>query len=518
MKLPIPAPDLQRDLKEFDIWITPSLGEITDTDKFKEELARVTRIFEELGQATGYFQDERHCAPGAIAQTFAQLANGRPEAERAELFKSLASTLYLVTGKSDNNSKCQFPLFLRDIARWDKLPSVTRRINKKTGAETKSVRDKALPRTLESDAYMGLIAAIDNGATESRLLEQFVSFLLMGEDAVRQFWSLGFSYYALKQFGRGYERNLLSPIVIFKVRGSVSASGGHKPEAILRSHLESWGLIPDKDFNLADVIVDREGQGKDEKTRAYDFVLPYRTPGWFPEWQNRIMMQSQFYAGDSGSVSHKNVDQTKTSRDRVLEKFKNTRFVEYVDGAGYFSSLNSDLRKILAMETTHSFIQIRSAPIRLRRELQALGFVTPLEIEHALIQSSGEEDEIGAKLVAQGYRAEEVRRAIEHATDHGVIRKEGTKLALHEGRREIVRQHLLLDVLSIHGRDVQLGTAASAASVLVSGHGAFFGLEMDELVNSAVANGGELREDISHSQTFAADIKALSQRGFTMMR
>ncbi len=100
-------------------------------------------------------------------------------------------------------------------------------------------------------------------------------------------------------------------------------------------------------------------------------------------------------------MSHKNVDQTKTSRDRVLQKFQGTRFVEYVDGAGYFSSLNSDLRKILAMETTHSFIQIRSAPIRLRRELQALGFLTPLEIEHALIQSSGDEAEIGAALVAQ---------------------------------------------------------------------------------------------------------------------
>lgn len=235
MKLPIPARDLQRDLKEFDIWITPSLGEITDTDKFREELGRVTRIFEELGQATSNFQDERHCAPGAIAQTFAQLANGRSEAERAELFKSLASTLFLVTGKSDNNSKCQFPLFLRDVARWGTLPSVTRRRGRVV------VEQSPLPRTIKSDDFMDLVAAIENSADKSRLLEQFVSFLLMGEDAVRQFWSLGFSYYALKQFGRGYERNLLSPIVIFKVRGSVSASGGHKPEAILRGYLESWG-------------------------------------------------------------------------------------------------------------------------------------------------------------------------------------------------------------------------------------------------------------------------------------
>jgi hypothetical protein len=348
MKLPIPNRDLSRDLKEFDIWITPSLGEITETDKFKEELARVTLIFEELGQATGYFQDERHCEPSAIAQTFSKIANGQGKEKRAELFKSLASTLYLVTGKSDNNSKCQFPLFLRDVARWNTLPSVTSR----RGGTI--IEQRPLPRTIKSDDFMNLVAAIESSSDESRLLEQFVSFLLMGENAVRQFWSLGFSYYALKNFERGYERNLLSPIVIFKVRGSVSASGGHKPEAILRGYLENWGLIPGEDFNLADVIVDGNGQDRDKKTRAYDFVLPYLTPGWSPEWEDRIMMQSQFYAGDSGSVSHKNVDQTQTSRDRVLQKFKGTKFVEYVDGAGYFSSLNSDLRKILAMSGASS--------------------------------------------------------------------------------------------------------------------------------------------------------------------
>ena len=512
MKLPIPTRELQRDLREFDIWITPSLGEITDTEKFKDELARVTRIFEELGQATSNFQDERHCQPGAIAQTFARIGNGKPAEERAELFKSLASTLYIVTGKSDNNLKCQFPLFLRDVARWETLPSFTYR----RGCMV--VEQSPLPRTIKSDDFMDLVAKIENSTEESRLLEQFVSFLLMGNDAVRQFWTLGYSYYALKQFGKGYERNLLSPIVIFKVRGSVSASGGHKPEAILREYLENWGLTPNVDFNLADVIVDGEGQGRDEKSRAYDFVLPYRTPEWFPEWNNRILMQSQFYAGDSGSVSHKNVDQTKTSRVRVLEKFGGTRFVEYVDGAGYFSSLNSDLRKIIAMSTTHSFTQIRSAPVRLRRELQSIGFLTPLEIEHALIRSSGDETEVGEMLVNDGYQPKEIQRALKQAAITGVIGREGTKLKLRDERREIVRQYLLLDVLAIHGKDVQPGTLATAASVLIPGYGPFHGLDVDELVNIAVATSGVLQDDIEHSKTFAADIKALSQRGFMMMR
>jgi len=511
MKLIIPAPDLQRDLEEFDIWITPSLGEITETEKFKEELQRTTNIFEEIGKHTEGFKNEERFTPFTIAKIFTQLAEEKEEFERSEIFKSLASTLFLVTGKSDNNSKCQFPLFLRDVARWDSLPSVTRRQGRKI------LENSALPRTIKSDDFMNLVAAIERGADESRLLEQFVSFLLMHEDAIKQFWALGFSYCALKKFGRGYEQNLLSPIVIFKVRGSVSASGGHEPENILRGLMENWGLIQGEDFNLNDVIVDA-GEGRDQKTRAYDFVLPYKTPGWFPEWQHRIMIQSQFYAGDSGSVSHKNVDQTRTSRSRVLKKFQDARFIEYVDGAGYFSSLNSDLRKLLAMETTHSFIQIRSAPIRLRRELQALGYLTPLEIEHALIQSQGDVGKTGENLLEQGYSKNEIDRAVNRAIKNEIIHKKGSKLILLENRRSIVRQYLLLDTLSRNGRNMISASNISPASVLIPGSGAFCGLEMDAMVNFALAVAGELTEEISNSRILAADIKSLSKSGFIMVR
>ena len=35
-------------------------------------------------------------------------------------------------------------------------------------------------------------------------------------------------------------------------------------------------------------------------------ALPYKVDGW----GRKVLIQSQYYAGDSGSVSHKNVDQT----------------------------------------------------------------------------------------------------------------------------------------------------------------------------------------------------------------
>lgn len=512
MKLPIPARDLHRDLKEFDIWITPSLGEITDTDIFRSELNRISFIFDELGKATENFQDENHCQPGKIARTFIRIANDKPEVERAELLKALASTLYLVTGKSDNNVKCQFPLFLRDVAQWEALPMVATQKGKTV------IKKRLLPRTIKSDDFMDLISSLDNNSEKIRLLEQFVNFLLKGTDAIRQFWSLGFSYHALKQFNKGYERNLLSPIVIFKVRGSATASGGHKPESILRWNLEQWGLIPDEDFNLNDIVVDNNEQVTKEKTRAYDFVLPYKSPGWAPEWRQRIMMQCQFYAGDSGSVSHKNVDQTNTSRKRVLQKFPGTRFVEFVDGAGYFSSLNGDLQRLLGMETTHSFVQIRSIPIRLRRELQSLGFLIPLEIEHAIIRSNGEKVDVGEILMKERYTQQEVQRAIGRAVATEIIKTNGHTLQIRDDRREIIRQHFLLDMIATNGYQIDPKAQETMGNILIPGYGMFYGTELDELVKIAIDNAGILRDDISHSQTFASDIKALSRRGFVMVR
>lgn len=103
----------------------------------------------------------------------------------------------------------------------------------------------------------------------------------------------------------------------------------------------------------------------------------------------KIFIQSQFYAGDSGSVSHKVVDQTDSSREVTIKKFPQAVFIEYLDGAGYFSALNGDLQRMLAKPTTKNFIQINSAPLKLRRELQGIDFITTLEIEHAIIMTDG---------------------------------------------------------------------------------------------------------------------------------
>ena len=520
MKLPIPARDITRDLREFDIWITPSLGEITETAKFREELDQVAKVFDLLGTATENFKDVQSCAPTNVASSFAAIARGQSEMERARLFRALAATLFIVTGKSDNNSKCQFPLFLRDSAKWSEIPSVRRSKRKNSSVEPKVFGKRPLPRILDSDTFMNLVAAIEDESIERRLLEQIVSFLLKDEDAMRQLWSIGHSYSGLKQLNKGYERDLLAPLVVFKIRGSVSASGGHKPEHLLRILLESWGLIGGVDFNLIDAIAEGSTEElSDVKTRAYDFILPYKAVGWDQRKDGIILIQSQFYAGDSGSVSHKNVDQTSTSRESVLKPFPAARFIEYVDGAGYFSSLNGDLRKLLAMESTHSFFQVRSAAVRLRRELQDIGFLTPLDIETALsVQSSASRDEASLALVADGYTREIVDARINQAVECHFIREDSGKLFIREERREIVRKQLILDAIAINGQAYDNPASAPRGVVFIPGYGPFFGMSLSDIALVCAKISGLFSEELKQATIFSRDIDALLQAGSVLMR
>ena len=120
-------------------------------------------------------------------------------------------------------------------------------------------------------------------------------------------------------------------------------------------------------------------------------------------------------------MSHKNLDQTSTSRTAVLEILGSPRFVEYVDGAGYFSSLNCDLKKLLDMPTTASFFQLRSASIRLRRELQHVGFLMPIEVEHAAIRTDGSQVEVRRVLAKEGYSPAKIQRCIHKCLDTGTL-------------------------------------------------------------------------------------------------
>lgn len=521
MKLPIKALSLQEQLHEFDIWITPSLREIRDTTRFKQELDRIATVFEALAAATNDFASIDGCKPAAIAETYTKIAaqSGDPGAR----FFDLASTLFLVSGKSDNNAKCQLPIYLRDRVGRTTFPRVSGK---------GKITEVAIPRELKADAYMDVVAALAAApTTQATLLEAFVSFVLSDDGYMAQLWSIGRSFVAMKALG--HHRELISPLITFQVRGSVSASGGHVPETMLRALMESWGLRPGSDFNVNDAIVgadhqavekeevdeeeagaDDEGEGESEKTRAYDFVLPFRVSGWDPH----LLIQSQFYAGDSGSVSHKNVDQTSKSRQSALGILPDAKFIEYVDGAGYFASLNGDLRKLLTMQTTRSFFQVRTAPIRLRRELQAIGFLTPLEIAHAVLATDGSAAQVAATLQADGYAKNEVQRVVRQALDVGMLAGASASgpFEVPAQHRDLVRRYLLLDVAARQGAQIDPRNPAFKGHFIVPGYGPFHGLRLDDLGRLAMVAAPGLKADWSSPHVILGDIRWLCERGFAM--
>jgi hypothetical protein len=505
MKLPVQETptDLVEQLAEFDIWITPSLGEIRDTERFQNELDKVVAVFDALTQSTNNFHSISECSSEAVTEALLRLTDHKSIEEASNLLKGAASLLYLSTGKSDNNSKCQLPLHLRDAAKWRTYPAV----RFKKGVS--NILQTALPRVLKSDNYMSLVAQLSgHKEDQKRLLQEFVRFILSDDGYVAQLWSIGHSYVGLKAFNR--ERDLLTPLVIFQVRGSVSASGGHTPEQVLRERFHEWGLVKGVDYNLIDVKSDDVAVLV--KTRAYDFVLPYKTSGW----TQQVFIQSQFYAGDSGSVSHKNIDQTKTSRSSVQDKIPNAIFIEYVDGAGYFSSLQGDLKHLLKMPTTYSFVQVRSTPIRLRRALQSIGFLTPLEVEHAVACTTGTEAEVRELLIKEGYNEDEVRRCLVHAMEVDAIKQNGLRLEITVERRSIARRYMLLDSVAKFGTKLSSTGSPLTGFLMVPGYGPFYGLKLVDLLKHAAGSAPGFAAEFRKSETLLKDIQWLEEKRFLL--
>lgn len=537
--------DLSLDSKiwEFDFWITPWIVDIRSTDRFHLEMQRIVSVLDTLSNGDRGEFDETRYAADLVDRVMSHL-DGYIEGEKKpsiqehaqEFLASLSALLFLVTGKSDNNNKCQFPIYLKNEIGWETIPIPRTRKGKVYLAEV------AIPRILDSESYMARIARIyaaarmdptDTSLTgaSARLLYQFASVLLEDEKSRRQL-SAFIRHFRDARSNKEDPSLLLTPLVIFQVRGSVAASGGHEPEGILRQRMTEWGMIRGVDFNNTDVVLDVEAgtlneiEGEDEaevrgeevaskKTRAYDFVLPYRTATWHP----RIFVQSQFYAGDSGSVSHKNVDQTKSSRQSATQLSQGAwpesdppLFLEYVDGAGYAASLNKDLKSLLSFQDTEDFFQIRSAPIRLRRVLQKIGFLTPLEIAHAVFRSNGDLEGATKILEGEGYKPGEIDRGIQIATELRLLVRGQSEIEVAADYVSIARRHLLLDLIACEG-ELFPSLEGVRGVALVPGYGPLHGLSLVDLD----AHVREKHRGV-WPDGFMLDLQELCTRGFVVLR
>lgn len=454
-------------LSEFDRWITPSLGDIKDSIEFRNILAALEDGFESLSHYTNNFSSLETCSPYHIAVKISSSISQIDDIQSHLV--NVFNAILLSTGKTDNNLKCQYPIVLHNQYEGGDIPTY------KNGKLThiKIPRDFSLDKVIKH--FEALSAYPDMLAPQ---LKSYLDLLLSDEQYVSQLFSLGISYHKLKDNQQSL--NLLASIAIFQSRGSITAKTGHEPERILRSYMTDWGLKAGTDYNTDDIdIYELLGikKQKDKKARKYDFVVPFRSK----LEGKKLFVQCQFYAGDSGSVSHKVVDQTDASRKHTLKFFPQAVFVEYLDGAGYFSSLNGDLKKMLAKKTTKSFIQVKTAPIKFRRELQEIDFLTPLEIEHAILAGINTETALVEFLKKQGYEEGEISRCLDVCKQTNLLDFDNNKYAIKEERREIIIKYCLLDCIANYGHIANMKREKGV--LYVSGFSNNWGMTQTELLN-----------------------------------
>lgn len=508
MKLRIYPQNIGTQLWEFDNWITSSLSEIKDSKQFKSTRSQISCIIEILGENNNEFTSD--LTPKSIADSIIDYIDNEQVENEADVICTFLNFLFLVTGKSDNNSKCQFPVFLKESYPNEGFPEL-----RKVGGKI-IITKGSIPRVIKAETVSKIILrmSFDSFAQENFFIK-YINFILNEDDYWRSLKAIGVGYYKAKLIK--HELDYLLPLVISQIRGSLSATGGHEPENILRKLMREWGLNDNIDFNMVDHIIEpiELNDNKVEvikvknkrKTRAYDFVLPLTAD----IVQHRILVQSQFYAGDSGSVSHKNIDQTNASRNYTKLSLNDVHFVEFLDGAGYYSSLNGDLRKLLQMEDTYDFIQIRTAAIKLRRILQEIGYLTPLEVAHACSLSTGNFSSIVERLTDDGYKPKEIGRVIQKSLDNGLIIKSGNDFHIRKEYYPIARRYFLLDSIAEYGEEFDNSKIISGA-ILIPGYSNTFGIKLNEIYESIIPNAGLFKQDWVNSSIILSDIQFLADR------
>ena len=496
MKLPPERLTVDERVNEFDSWLTPQLHDIKGTEKFQSELHGIAMVIKCLSNSLKNFNSIEDCSlplirDAVLAATNEVLnhpANFNLENSAAEFLQSFFGLLFLATGATDNNLKNHFTIKLRQDGVLPCFPEKSGRANvtfkMKEFGNTITSKDVAtkLARVLVASRDRNIVwktlteTGVNLEESAATLLFEYISLIVSGRGEIEQFWMLCKSFMQGLLISEDAAYSLITPAVIFKVRGSVSATAGHLPEQILRDKLIQIGLEPGYDFNTMDAVigVERvlEGDEVKQKTRAYDFILPFKREGW----ERKIFIQSQFYAGDSGSVSHKVVDQTVSSRQYTTSLYPDARFVEYLDGAGYYAALRGDLLHMMRMTNTHSFIQVRSLWIRLRRELQLIGFITPVEVEHAILRTAdGDLYAVRIMLQYEGYSNDEISRSISYAVEKGFIFQNAGKLTISPNRKALARRLFIIDTIACIG-SVILSAEQLSKSISIPGYGAAFGV------------------------------------------
>ncbi len=170
---------------------------------------------------------------------------------------------------------------------------------------------------------------------------------------------------------------------------------------------------------------------------------------------------------------------------------------------------------MIGMKSTVDFIQIRTAHIKLRRELQVAEFLTLVEVEHAILRSkNGEASSVRSILLDEGYSSKEIERTISSAIGKGLLKKEECSLSIKKERLSFARCLLIIDLVAITGRTVKTADDNSG-NILIPGYSNLYGNQINKISNEIDAyapNSNYSRSD------FANDITWLTENKFILIK
>src|SRR5262249_44870921 len=146
------------------------------------------------------------------------------------------------------------------------------------------------------------------------------------------------------------------------------------------------------------------------------------------------------------------------------------------------------------------------------------GFLTPLEIEHAILVAGPQRKAVVAVLAREGYARTEIGRAIREAITRGLLAQPGAgQIDIASGRRAQARRYLILDLVAIQGTSQHEPNTPGAGHTPARGDGPSGGRRGEALFPPSVRRVPAMKADWADENELRADLAWLAQRGYVMV-
>ena len=231
-----------------------------------------------------------------------------------------------------------------------------------------------IPSAIDIKKLINTMVSFAKGKSPENTIDNFIGWLQSknSEDVLKEIFISG------KKFP-----NTIFNLCTRLAQGADTNKRGHGATDILKERMGEWGLLPHLgNINTTDVPVSSLVDNY-SGPRKYDIVV------WNPFNEICLVSQSQMYTSDVGSIQGKTVEEDATANRALLAKYPNCAVLTHTEGFGCHTTMSSRLKHVLTSDIS-GFIQIRTLDIKLRRILHAVGGLSPLDIEIALVSASND--------------------------------------------------------------------------------------------------------------------------------